>query len=255
MIDVTLSSGRSMPLVGFGTWPLKGDIAHHLTRHALDVGYRHIDTATFYDNEASIGRAVRDSGLHREDVFITTKMPPGNAGRERETLESSLALLGLDHVDLWLVHWPPGGHAAPQTWAEFLRARDDGLATDVGVSNYSLGQVDELIERTGVAPAVNQIQYGPSLHDRSTLAGLRDRGVRVAGWSPFKSTNLQHPTITDAARRHDVSPAQVVVRWHVQHEIACLPRSSDEGRIAANGDVLGFELSAEQMKALDSLSR
>lgn len=250
-----LASGHDIPVIGFGTWPMRGEAAYRLTRHALDVGYRHIDTATFYENEAPVGRAVRDSGLRREDVFVTTKMPPGSTGEERETLESSLSTLGLDHVDLWLVHWPPGGGAAPATWTEFLRARDDGLALDVGVSNYSLAQVDELIDASGEAPALDQIQYGPTLHDPSLLAGLRERGLQVAGWSPFKSTNLAHPVLVEISRRHGVTPAQVVVRWHVERGVVCLPRSTDEGRISTNRDVFGFHLGSAEVDAVDALSR
>ena len=151
---VTLSGGVDMPLVGFGTWQLRGRRCYEAVRFALETGYRHIDTATMYGNEGEVGRALTASGIDREDVFITTKLPSGAAGREPATIAASLRALGTDHVDLWLVHWPPGGRARPEVWREFLAARDRGLARAVGVSNYSIRQIDELTGATGQAPAV-----------------------------------------------------------------------------------------------------
>ena len=136
-----------MPLVGLGTWQANGSRAYDAVRRALDVGYRHIDTATMYANEEEVGRAVRDSGLPRDEVFITTKLPSGNTGRERATIEASLRALGLDRVDLWLIHWPPSGRAAPQVWEQFVEIQADGLARAIGVSNYDERQIDELIAR------------------------------------------------------------------------------------------------------------
>src|SRR5690606_6373130 len=151
---VTLAGDAAMPLVGFGTWLLSGKQAYDAVRSALDVGYRHIDTATGYGNEAEVGRALRDSGLDRDEVFVTTKLPPENAERVRETITASLRDLGLEYVDLWLIHWPPGGAARPDTWAGVLAARDDGLTRTAGVSNYSTAQIDELVDATGEPPAV-----------------------------------------------------------------------------------------------------
>lgn len=159
---VSLSGGTLMPLVGLGTWRLAGAEASRAVRTALDARYRLLDTATMYGNEAEIGRAVRDSGIPRQDLFITTKLPPGNAGRERATIQASLAALALDHVDLWLVHWPPAERVLVRTWERLLAIRDDGYATSVGVSNHSIGQVDQLIGATGEAPAVNQVSWAPS---------------------------------------------------------------------------------------------
>ncbi len=141
-----------MPLLGFGTWEISDADATGAVSTALELGYRHIDTATGYRNETGVGRAIAASGLDRDALFVTTKLPPDHAGRERETIETSLEQLGLDHVDLWLIHWPPNKEASPQVWAEVVRAREDGLATAVGVSNYSLDQIDELTSATGVTP-------------------------------------------------------------------------------------------------------
>lgn len=255
MIDdvVKLDVGTSMPLVGFGTWRLRGDEAYRAVRAALDAGYRHLDTATMYGNEAQVGRALRDSGVPRERVFLTTKLPAERRGREAATLAASLRELGVDAVDLWLIHWPPGG-AAPQVWRELLAAQQAGRARAVGVSNYSLGQLDELTTATGRTPAVNQIRWGPSLYDAATAAGHRERGVVLEGYSPFRSTDLADPVLTAVAKVHGVEPAQVVLRWHVQHGVVVIPRSSRPERIRANADIGGFALTDEEMAAIDGLA-
>jgi 2,5-diketo-D-gluconate reductase A len=252
---VTLSGGVAMPLVGFGTWQLRGRRGYEAVRLALETGYRHIDTATMYGNEGEVGRALTASGIDRRDVFITTKLPSRAVGRERATIAASLRALGTDHVDLWLVHWPPGGQARPEVWRELLAARDRGLARAVGVSNYSIRQVDELIGATRQAPAVNQIPWSPSRYDPRVLAASRERNVVVEGYSPLKGTNLRDRTLAEIASRHGVTPAQVVLRWHVEHGIPVIPRSADPGRIAANFDLFSFALTREEMARIDGLSR
>ena len=252
---VALTGDVAMPLIGFGTWQLRGRRAYDATRYALEAGYRHLDTATMYGNEAEIGRAVRDSGLDRREVFITTKLPPRGADHERETIDASLRAMGTAYVDLWLVHWPPGGSARPEMWRQFLAIRDRGLARAVGVSNYSLGQLDELIDATGEAPAVNQIPWSPTRHDRGELAGNRDRGVVVEGYSPLKGANLRDPVLAEIAARHGVTPAQVVLRWHLEHGIVVTPKSGHRDRIAANFDLHGFRLDADEVARIDGLSR
>lgn len=253
--SVPLSNGASIPLIGFGTWALRGRTAYSAIRFALDAGYRHIDTATNYDNETEVGRAVADSGVDRRDVFVTTKLPAENAGRERPTIERSLRALGMDYVDLWLIHWLPGGRARPETWKQLLGVADEGLATSVGVSNYSIAQIDELIDATGWAPAVNQIKWGPALYDGALLEEHRRRGVVVEGWSPFKSTNLGHPVLVEIAREHGVTPAQVVLRWHIEHEVIVIPKSQNPERIKSNIEVFGFGLSPDEVERIDGLSQ
>ncbi len=250
-----LAGGVPIPLVGFGTWQLRGRHAYESVVYALRAGYRHLDTATMYRNEAEVGRAVRDADVPRREVFVTTKLPSGNAGRERATIDASLRALGLTYVDLWLVHGPPGGRARPDTWREFLAVRDDGLARTVGVSNYSVRQLDELITATGQAPAVNQIPWGPTLHDPRVLAEHRARGVLVEGYSPLKNTDLRDPVLASVAAAHGVTPAQVVLRWHVQHGIVVIPKSGNPERIAANLAIFDFDLTADEMARIDGLSR
>jgi 2,5-diketo-D-gluconate reductase A len=252
---VALGQDGAMPLVGLGTWQMTGRRCQAAVRHALEVGYRHLDTATMYRNERDVGRAIRDSGVPREQVFVTTKLPPGAAGRERRTLDDSLRALGTEYVDLWLVHWPPRGRALLSTWKELLAARDQGLARAVGVSNYSPAQLDELIDATGVAPQVNQIPWAPALYDPALADDHRRRGVVLEGYSPFKNTDLRHPVLVEIAARHQVTPAQVVVRWHVDHEVVVIPKSATPERIAANLDVLGFSLDAGELARIDGLAR
>ena len=252
-MNVEIASGVSMPLLGLGTWQARGSSAEHAVARALEVGYRHIDTARAYRNEAEVGRALAASGILREDVFVTTKMWPDRAGRERSTIEESLEALGLEHVDLWLIHWPPAGDARPDVWERFLEAQADGLARAVGVSNYTVGQLDELERATGRLPAVNQIEWSPALHDARTLDEHRRRGVQLEGYSPLKTVDLRNGTLAEIAEAHGVTAAQVVIRWHIEHEIVVIPKSANADRIAENADVFDFALTEDEVAALDRL--
>jgi 2,5-diketo-D-gluconate reductase A len=231
-------AGGSMPLLGFGTWQIEDSEATGATEFALEAGYRHIDTATGYENEAGIGRALASATVPRDELFLTTKLPPDHGGRERQTLEASLSKLGVDRVDLWLVHWPPNGKASPEVWEQVVQAQNDGLATSIGVSNYSLSQIDELISATGVAPAVNQIKWGPVLE----------------GYSPFKVSNLDDPTLTSIAEAHDATTAQVIVAWHLAHGFVVIPKSVKRERIVANAAGALVELDDAEVASIDGLS-
>lgn len=251
---VGLRGGHEMPLLGIGTWQAEGTDAHDAVVHALQVGYRHIDTATGYGNEKQVGQGIRDSGVPREDVFITTKLPPDRAGDEDRTIAESLDKLGTDYVDLWLVHWPPNGQAWPDTWKKFREIRDRGLVREIGVSNYSTAQLDELIDATGEAPAVNQIKWGPSLFDGARLAEHEERGIVLEGYSPFRTTNLKNPTLAAIAEAHGVTPDQVVLRWHIEHGIVVIPKSVTPALIESNFDVFGFSLTDKEIAAIDGLA-
>jgi 2,5-diketo-D-gluconate reductase A len=246
-----LPAGGAMPLLGFGTWQITGPAAQAATETALAAGYRHLDTATIYGNEREVGAGLRASGVPREEVFVTTKCPPGEAGRAREVLEQSLEMLGIDQVDLWLIHWPGAGLPL---WETFLAAREDGLVRDVGVSNYSLDMLDELERATGVLPAVNQIKWSPLLYDAAVEQSHRDRGVVLEGYSALRGGTLDQPTITGIAERLGRTPAQVIVRWHLEHGVVVIPKSSQDERIRSNADVDGFALSADDVAALDALA-
>ena len=246
--------GADIPVLGLGTWQSEGDAAERAVHHALRAGYRHIDTATAYGNEAQVGRGLASSGVDRSEVFLTTKLPPDHAGRERETLETSLKDLGLDHVDLWLVHWPPNKQATPTTWAQFVALRDEGLVRAIGVSNYSIAQIDELIEATGEAPAINQIPWSPADHDADLVAAHAERGVVLEGYSPFKRTDLDHPVLAEIAAAHGVSAAQVVLRWHIEHGVVVIPKSTTPERIESNLEAVSFSLDADEVARIDGLS-
>lgn len=247
-----LEHGR-MPLLGFGTWPLKGEECVEATRTALEAGYRHLDTATVYENEAEVGRGLAESGVPRADVFVTTKWPgDDDPATALDTLRRSLDLLGTEYVDLWLVHWPgPGGR---NVWEHFVQAREQGLVRDVGVSNFDLAMIDEAREGTGVQPAVNQVKWNPMLFDAGFLAGHRERGVLLEGYSALRYGAHEHVTVKDIAERHGATPVQVLVRWHLQHGVVVIPKSAHPERIRANADVDWFVLGDEDMDALDGLS-
>jgi len=243
-----------MPLLGLGTWQLRGRSAVEAVQRALQAGYRHIDTASAYGNEEEVGRAVSDSGIPREEIFVTTKLPPSRAGREEETLAESLDALGLACVDLWLIHWPPPGGARPDVWERLLELQAKGLAREVGVSNYSVPQIDELERATGRLPAVNQIEWGPALFDRDVLEAHRSRGVQLEGYSPLKTTNLRDARVVRIAEERGVTPAQVVLRWHVEHRIVAIPKSANAERIVENAAIFGFELTKSEVEQLDGIA-
>lgn len=249
-----------MPIVGFGTWQIQGRAARDAASSALEVGYRHLDTATVYGNEREIGWALAHSALARREVFITTKLPGSSTG-VRRTIEQSLSDLGVDWVDLWLIHWPPA-RSHQQTpnrsgplYQEMLTLRDEGLVRAVGVSNYSIGEIDELIETVGEAPEVNQIPWSPYRHDPSLQRQLETRGVCLEGYSPLQTSRLDDPAIVAIAARHGVSAAQVVLRWHVQHGIVVIPKSTHRSRIRENFEINSVVLDAGEMRTLDELSQ
>jgi 2,5-diketo-D-gluconate reductase A len=243
-----------MPLLGFGTWQIKGKDAVRATSAALEAGYRHLDTATVYGNEGQVGRALADSGVPRDEVFLTTKCPPNRSGQALDTLRESLELLRTDHVDLWLIHWPGGGATDVELWRAFVEAQKSGLAREIGVSNFDVELVDEVTEATGVAPAVNQIEWSPLLYDAAVLEAHRARDVVLEGYSALRGGTLDHPAIVEIADRIERTPAQVIIRWHLQHGVVVIPKSVKEQRIRSNADVGGFTLSSDDMATLDTLA-
>jgi 2,5-diketo-D-gluconate reductase A len=258
--SVTLRRGAKMPIVGFGTWQIEGKAAREAAFTALEVGYRHIDTATVYRNERQIGKALVESGIARDGLFITTKLP-GNATNVKKTIEQSLADLGVGYVDLWLIHWPPARsygqteNSSVRLYEEMLGLRDDGLARAIGVSNYSIEEIELLSAATGEAPEVNQIPWSPYLHDESLREDLDARDVRLEGYSPFQTSRLDDPVLVEIASTLGVSTARVVLRWHVQHGVVVIPKSVHRERIVENLDIFDFSLSDDAMRELDELHR
>jgi len=243
-----------MPLLGLGTWQAHGHGAREAVREALALGYRHIDTATMYGNEDEVGQAVAESGIPRDEIFVTTKLPPSRAGHERATLEESLDALRFEYVDLWLIHWPPRGGARSDVWERLLELQAEGLAREVGVSNYDIRQIDELERATGRLPAVNQIEWGPALFERDVLEAHRGRGVQLEGYSPLRTTNLRDRQLVAIAEAHGRTPAQVVLRWHLEHRVIVIPKSIHANRIAENADIFDFQLTPSEVELLDGLS-
>lgn len=247
------AGGVPIPLVGLGTWQVKGAEAYSVARLGLQLGHRHIDTATVYGNQKAVGHAIADSGVPRSEVVLTTKLPPFDVGRERRTLEESLTDLGVDVIDFWLLHWTLNGQAQPDVWRRMARLRDEGMVRAIGVSNYGIAQLDELIQQTGVTPAVNQVPWGPMLHRTELVTAHLERGVLLTGFSPLNSTRMHDPVLTRIAKRHGVDVGQVVLRWHVQRGIPTLVRSRRPERIRSNLDVYRFELTQGEVRAIDEL--
>ncbi len=250
---VQLPGGGTMPLLGFGTWQITGPPAYDAVRTALDVGYRHLDTAMVYRNEEEVGRALADSGVPRDEVFVTTKVPP-HADDPRKVLDTSLQQLGVDHLDLWLIHWTQGDSIHEDLWRVLIEARQAGTVRDVGVSNYSLAQVDRLTDATGEQPAVNQIEWAPTLYDEEVARGHAQRGVVLEGYSALKNTDLDDPVLRAIADTHGVTAAQVLLRWHIDHGFVAIPKSVTPERIEANFAVTGFSLSDEELAQIDGLA-
>lgn len=255
---VTLNDGRGMPVLGLGTWPLDDADAERVVADALAVGYRHIDTAVRYGNETGVGRALAASGLPRDEVFVTTKLDGEFQGDDRAVagLAGSLERLGLAYVDLLLIHWPlPQRHLYVSTWRTFERLQADGLARSIGVSNFKPSHLRRLAAETSVVPAVNQIQLDPQKARRDHREYHAEHGIVTVSYTPLGrgSTLLAAPLLAKIAARHAVSPAQVVLRWHLQHGLVPIPKSSHPGRLRENFAVFGFALDAAEMAAVDAL--
>ena len=249
----TLRPGVEIPLLGLGTWQAPPEDAYKAVRTALDLGYRHIDTARAYDNEEGVGRAIADSGLDRSEIFLTTKLPPDEVDDAPRIIDESLAKLGLEHLDLWLVHWPPNKEARPDVWENVIAAQQAGKTRAIGVSNYSIAQIDELTSATGVTPSINQIPWSPADFDADLVAAHRERDVVLEGYSPFKRTNLDELVLAEIAAAHGVTPAQVVLRWHLDTGVVAIPKSVNPDRIAANLDVTGFQLTEDEIARVSAL--
>jgi len=249
-----LTDGTVMPLLGLGVWQVPdGPSCVQAVRAALELGYRHIDTAQAYGNEASVGRALRESGIPRDEVFITTKFQPDRRDPLRESARS-IEQLGVDYVDLYLVHWPRGG--ATWAWPGMEAARARSYARAIGVSNFDADELDRVLGGASVAPVVDQVQFNPSAHRTALLDACTARGVALEAYSPLGTgALLSDPVVAGVADRLGRSPAQVLVRWCVQRAIPVIAKSTHRHRIAENAQVFDFELSAADIEELDALDR
>ena len=249
-----LADGHQMPMLGLGVWQVPdGAQTVNAVRWALDLGYRHVDTAQAYGNEESVGRALRDSGIPRGEVFITTKFYPGRKDPVAEA-EKSLRRLGVDQVDLYLVHWPRGGPL--RAWPGMERARELGLARSVGVSNFGARELHEVIAAGAIPPAVNQVQFSALQYRRALLDACRRQNVALEAYSPLGTgRHLSNATVNRVAQRVGRTPAQVLLRWCLQHDVPVIPKSTHRERIAENAQIFDFTLSDEDMADLDALDQ
>jgi 2,5-diketo-D-gluconate reductase A len=251
--SIRLSDGVAMPLLGLGVWRVPARETERVVAWALAAGYRHVDTAAAYGNEEGVGRGLRASGLPREEVFVTTKLRPGR-GPARRQLQDSLRRLGLDRVDLYLVHWP--GPGTEGVWPELEALHDEGLARAIGVSNYGPDLLRRTVAGARVPPAVNQVEWHPRAHSPAELRAHRELGVALESYSPLGHGRLvDDPAVAEVAARAGRTPAQVLIRWCVQRGIPTIPKSRDRARIAENAAVLDWELGAGDLGRLDALGR
>jgi diketogulonate reductase-like aldo/keto reductase len=243
-----------MPLLGLGVWQVPdGAGCVESVRAALELGYRHVDTAQAYGNESSVGRALRESGIERSEVFLTTKFHPGRRDPLREAAQS-VELLGIDYVDLYLIHWPGGG--AAWAWPGMEATRERSYTRAIGVSNFDTGELDEVLAHGTVAPVVDQVQFNPAAYRRTLLDACGRRDVALEAYSPLGTgRQLGDPTVVEIARRLERTPAQVLLRWCVQRDIPVITKSVHRDRIAENAQIFDFELTVDDMDALDALDQ
>lgn len=256
---IKLSDGHEMPQIGFGLWQVGSGSADTVVRTALEAGYPLLDGAYKYMNEEAMGRGLRASSVRRADVFITTKVWNNEHGADaaRVSVERSLATIGIDQLDLCLIHWPvPTQDRYVETWEAFIKMREEGLMRSIGVSNFKTEHLDRLIAETGEAPAVNQIEVQPQLQQPEMRADNAARGIATQAWTPLgNSISFDAEPVQSVARRTGKSPAQVILRWHIELGHAVLPRSSNLGRQKENLDIFDFSLTVDEISAMEALDQ
>ena len=255
----TLNDGTTLPALGFGTYPLKGEDGTAAIVSAIEAGNRLLDTAVNYENEAEVGEALRRSDLPRDQVQVASKLPGRHHGYDEAiaSVRGSLERIGLDYIDLHLIHWPnPGRGKYVEAWRALVQLQKDGLVRSIGVSNFTAEHLRTIIDDTGVTPSVNQIELHPRFPQEQMRRVHDDLGIRTEAWSPMgkRRAPLDEDVVTAAAKEHDVSPGQVILRWHVQIGSLAIPKSSDPERQRQNLDVFGFELTDEQMAGISGLA-
>jgi diketogulonate reductase-like aldo/keto reductase len=252
-----LNNGVRMPWLGLGVFQVAdGDEVRSAVRWAIEAGYRSIDTAAGYRNEAGVGQAIRESGVPREELFITTKLANADQGYEStlRAFEESRRKLGVDYVDLYLIHWP-GRDRYKETWRAFEKLYSEGYIRAIGVSNFQIHHLESLKESSGIIPAVNQVEFHPLLTQKELLDYCRREGIQLEAWSPIMKGNLDIPLLKDLSAKYGKTPAQIVLRWDLQHGVVTIPKSVRRERIVENAGIFDFELSEEDVRAIDALNR
>lgn len=257
---MTLNDGQTIPAIGFGTYPLRGDAGAAAVASAIAVGNRLIDTAFNYDNEGTVGKGIRDSGVPREEIFVASKLPGRYQALQpaRDAIRESLWRLGLDYLDLYLIHWPnPGRGLFVEAWQALVEARESGLVRSIGVSNFTAEHLAAIESATGVRPAVNQIELHPYFPQVDMLEHNTRLGIVTEAWSPLGKASAPYgePAIQSTAAAHGVTPAQVILRWHYQRGVIPIPKSANPERQAQNLDIFGFELTEAEVAAITALGR
>jgi 2,5-diketo-D-gluconate reductase A len=254
---IALSDGRSIPQLGLGVWQTPNDTAVTAVQAALRGGYRHVDTAVIYENEQGVGEGIRASGVARDEIFLTTKVWNSDQGYDStlRALEASLKRLRQEYVDLYLIHWPsPRRGLFADTWRALIKARDEGRVRSIGVSNFEVEHLDRVIGETGVTPVLNQIELHPRFQQKRLREAHAQRGIQTQSWSPLgQGQLLSDAVIARIAQKHGRTPAQVLIRWHLDNGLIVIPKSVTPSRIAENFDVFGFALDAEDLAAIARL--
>ncbi|QIM18757.1 aldo/keto reductase [Leucobacter coleopterorum] len=255
--NITLNDGKQIPQLGLGVFLVEPGETERIVTDALEVGYRHIDTARIYDNEAEVGAAIAKSGIPRDELFITTKLWNSDQEDPHGAFNASMDRLGLERVDLYLIHWPiPEFGTALGAWKGLIEIAESGRATSIGVSNFEIPHLQQLVDETGVVPAINQIELHPMNQRRELREFCREHGISIEAWGPLaqgKSDLFERPEIASAAAAHGKTPAQVILRWHLQHNTIIFPKTTRRERMIENADILDFELTATEMTAIDGL--
>jgi 2,5-diketo-D-gluconate reductase A len=254
-----LAHGAQIPLLGLGTWPLQGADAADAVRTAIESGYRLVDTAENYRNEEGVGQGVRDAGIAREDVFLTTKLNRRwhSVDGARQACDASLRRLGVEYLDLLLIHWPnPDQGTYDEAWKGLVRLLEEGTVRAIGTSNFKPAHLQRIIDATGVVPDVNQVNLNPYATRDAVVAFDADHGIVTEAWSPIKPASLlADPVVTALAEKHGRTPAQVVLRWHTQRRFVAIPKSADPQRQRENLEIFDFELASQDLDALSALDR
>jgi diketogulonate reductase-like aldo/keto reductase len=252
-----LNNGLEIPMLGLGVYQSPpGRPTRQAVQYALEIGYRHIDTAKIYDNEADVGTAVKESGLHRDDIFITTKVWNSDQGYDStiKACSTSLARLGLGYIDLYLIHWPVMGLSI-KTWKAMEQLLKEGKVKAIGVSNYMIDHLEEILYDSDVVPSVNQVEFHPFLYQQDLLHFCEKKGIQLEAYSPLtRAKRLEDPNIVKLAKKYEKTPAQILIRWSLQHGLVVLPKSIHKDRIKQNTEVFDFDLKTEDMTILDSLN-